>query len=232
MVSVQHADLYLRVGAGLDYWCDQLLAAAGNRHLNVIDCSRGIVLLHNSEEENHGHGEHEAGNPHYWLGPSNLPMIAQNIAHGMEQADAAHTGAYAQGLTRFLAQFETHFAEWKSALSHCGGARIVTFHRSWDYLARDFGMQIVGTVEPHPGAEPSPESLALLEEAIHDRGATLLLLEPYESARLAQLMARDTGITVVTVPSSAGSMAQTQDIFSFFDFVTHEIGTRGANAHP
>lgn len=234
VIAVRHADLYLRVGAGLDYWSDELLSASGNNRLIVVDCSRGITLIRDVESENHGHGHdsHVTGNPHYWLGPTNVPLIAANIVSGLQQADPAHSQNYAQSLAQFTARFDSALIEWVAAMANCRGMRIVTYHRSWDYFARDFGMEIIGTVEPHPGAEPSPESLALLEKAILKDHAHLLLLEPFESDRLARLLARDTGIVIIAVSPSAGGSAAGRNIFSFLDFLTRELQAHGATPHP
>ena len=232
VIAMRQADLYLRVGAGLDYWSDELLNAAGNSQLKIVDCSLGITLIRDEDEEDHGHGEHEAGNPHYWLGPSNIPLIAVNIVDGLRQIDPEHSAEYTQALSGFVTRFSTALAGWKASMLICQDARIVTYHRSWGYFARDFGMQIIGTVEPRPGAEPSPASLALLERAIRREQAQLLFLEPFESDRLARLLARDTGIEIVPVPPSVGGAAAAQDIFSFFDFLTREVQAHCAASHP
>ena len=232
VLAVRRADLYLKVGAGLDYWTDDLLKAAGNGRLRVVDCSRGITLIHQEKGVKHGHGEHEAGNPHYWLGPVNIPVMAKNIAEGLEQADSNHAAEYEPSLARFVQRFDSAFATWKATMLNCHGAKIITYHRSWDYFTRDFEMEIVGTVEPHPGAEPSPETVALLEDTIRREHVGLLLVEPFESDRLARLLARDTGISVVTLPPSVGGSAAGQKVFSWFDFLTREISLHCAASQP
>lgn len=232
VIAVRHADLYLRVGAGLDYWSDELLNAAENSRLLVIDCSDGITLIYDSDQDEHGHDSHETGNPHYWLGPANVPLIAANIVSGLQQTDAAHSHNYTQFLAQFTARFDSALVGWVAAMAKCRGVRIVTYHRSWDYFARDFGMEIIGTVEPHPGAEPSPESLALLEKVIRKDQAQLLLLEPFESDRFARLLARDTGIVIIAVSPSAGGSVAGRNIFSFFDFLTRKVQAHCEAPHP
>jgi zinc/manganese transport system substrate-binding protein len=231
---VRHADLYLRVGAGLDYWSDELLSAAGRESLVVVDCSRGILLIDEPVNADHGHVSklHSAGNPHYWLAPSSIPRIAQGVCGGLQRADPQHYGEFAQSLSQFLKSYQVHFSSWTSAMLNCHGARIVTYHRLWDYFARDFGMEVVGTIEPHPGAEPSPESLALLEETIHEQRARLIIYEPFESQRWAKLLARDTGISIVRAPLSAQSTENTEGILGFFDQLTTVIGASCAPQHP
>jgi ABC-type Zn uptake system ZnuABC Zn-binding protein ZnuA len=229
VIAVRHADVYLKVGAGLDYWSDELLRSTENAHRIVADCSRGIQLIHDAEEAGHGHDEHALGNPHYWLAPSNIPVMAANVTAALREADPAHADEYVVNLAVFLARFDSARVKWQAVMEQCRGERVVTYHRAWDYFAREYDLQIIGTVESQPGAEPSPTDLALLEKRIRDGQARLLLLEPFESGRYARLLEHDTGIAVVNVAPSVGGTPQTNTIFLWFDFLTRMISAHCAN---
>ncbi len=230
VLAVRHADVYLKVGAGLDFWTDEILSAADNSGLTVVDCSQGIRLLQDAgEKHEHARGDHpahEAGNPHYWTGPSNVPAMARNVAEGFERANPANAPRYATNFAAFEQRFDSAFASWRQTLSPCRGVGIVTYHRSWDYFARDFGLTIVGTIEPQPGVEPTPMGLALLERDIKTRDARVLLLEPFSSSRIAALLARDTGIAVVQASPSVGGDGSSAAIINHFQTLVHEIQTR------
>src|SRR4249920_2504412 len=45
MVQVSRANLYLKVGLGLDQWADGIIDGSRNARLRVLDCSIGIVPL-------------------------------------------------------------------------------------------------------------------------------------------------------------------------------------------
>jgi zinc/manganese transport system substrate-binding protein len=230
VIAVRHADVYLKVGAGLDYWSEDLLQSTENAHRIVADCSHGIPLIHDAEEpeHQHGHDEHALGNPHYWLAPSNIAVIALNISAALGEADPAHADEYRHNLESFSAKFDSARVKWRMVMEPCHGERMVTYHRAWDYFAREYQLEIIGTVEPQPGAEPSPTDLALLETRIRTEHARLLLLEPFESDRYARLLEHDTGIAVVNVAPSVGGTPETNTIISWFDFLTREIGAHCA----
>lgn len=230
VLAVRHANVYLRIGAGLDFWTDEILSAADNPGLIVVDCSTAIPLLKDAEEEHeHAHGDHpahEAGNPHYWTGPSNIPALARNVAEGFERANPANAPHYATNFAAFEQRFDSALASWRQTLLSCRGAGIVTYHRSWDYFARDFSLNIVGTIEPQPGVEPTPMGLALLERDIKTRNAQVLLLEPFSSSRIAALLARDTGISVIQASPSVGGDGSSASIIDHFQTLVHEIQMR------
>ncbi len=96
---------------------------------------------------------------------------------------------------------------------------ILTYHRSWPYLANAFGLEIAGTVEPVPGIPPTAKHLAELVQIAKARARSQLLLqEPYFSADAGQFLGREAGVRpVVAAPScdepAAGSyLAHIHDV--------------------
>jgi ABC-type Zn uptake system ZnuABC Zn-binding protein ZnuA len=58
------------------------------------------------------------------------------------------------------------------------GTKVITYHKSFDYLLERFGLVLDGTIEPRPGIEPSPTHInALLPRAKAD-GVKLVIIEP------------------------------------------------------
>ena len=226
VLSARQADIYLKVGAGLDYWADDLITTAQNRELLVIDCSNDVDLLQDEDgEAEHGHEQHmhELGNPHYWLAPTNWTVIAQSIASALASVDPTRAAEVDERLRRFETRVDSSVLEWRKTMQPCVGAGIVTYHRTWDYFAHDFGLRIVGTIEPQPGAEPSPQGLALLEQAIRQEGAVVILSEPFAPPRLANLLARDTGIQIVSASPSVGSGDELPDLILHMDRLVRDV---------
>lgn len=222
VMTVEHADVYLEVGLALDPWADRLIQSAGNTRLIVEDCSHGILVIDGQTHE----GPHPLGNPHYWLGPSSLSMVAENIRAALSKADPANAEAYHAGYTIFVARLDSALAHWRALLAPCQGWGLVSSHPCWDYFARDFGLEIVGTVSRIPDAEPSPVDLAKLEQAIRSRRRVIFLREPFTSDRFPNVLARDTEILVLVAPSSVGAFPQTPDLWTQFDYLISQLSTQ------
>ena len=45
MVKVSRANVYLKVGLGLDQWADGIIDGSRNAHIRVVDCSKDVPLL-------------------------------------------------------------------------------------------------------------------------------------------------------------------------------------------
>ncbi len=46
------------------------------------------------------------------------------------------------------------------------GMNIATYHKTWSYFAKRYGLNVVGVVEPKPGIEPTPSDIRRLILAI------------------------------------------------------------------
>ena len=189
----------------------QKLGAPGGR----VDRSRGDV--------------HPYGNPHYWLDPLNAVPLTADIALALARIDPANAGLYNDRRRDFLAALERRMASWRSRMAPLQGQAVASYHESWEYFARRFGLEIVGTLEPKPGIPPSPSHLAQLMDRMQARDVNLILKEPYYEDANPELVARETGARVVELPNQP---QPGQDYFAFVDALVDRVVTaaRGAGA--
>lgn len=223
MVRVRKARVYLKVGMGLDYWAQQIIDGSRNRDLVVVDCSGAVPpegrLEVPAQKVDASLGDiHPYGNPHYWLDPDNGGRIAAVIHDGLVEADPGHAAAYDANLERFREELAARTAAWRATAAPLRGLRIITYHNSWPYFARTFGIDVVDYLEPKPGVKPSPAHLARLIERVAAREVRLVAFEPYFERRTPELIARETGLPVVELPPSVGGVSEVQDYFQLFDY--------------
>jgi zinc/manganese transport system substrate-binding protein len=94
---------------------------------------------------------HPFGNPHYWLDPLNAVPLTADIALALTRVDPANAGLYNDRRRNFLAALEGRMATWRSRMAPLRGQPVASYHESWGYIARPFGVEIVGTLGPKPG---------------------------------------------------------------------------------
>jgi zinc/manganese transport system substrate-binding protein len=224
---VQQADVCLKVGLALDVWADKLLATTAFSHTIIVDCSQGVAVIGGEAGKD---SPHPLGNPHYWLGPTNLPLIAANIRDALMRADSAHAAEFQEHYDTFAARADSAFQMWKEKLSACRSVGLVSTHSSWDYFARDFGLTIIGVVHRIPDVEPSPADFAHLEDLIRRHGHAVFLKEPFVPERIPTVLARDTGLHMLMAPSSVGTNGA-QDVWSFFDHLVRDLSAACKEIH-
>ena len=165
MVKVSHAQLYLKVGLGLDQWAGSIIDGSRNDKVKVVDCSEGVTVLEKpTGKVDASMGDvHPDGNPHYWLDPRNGAVVANNIATALAAADPANAAQYRARAAAFGKDCDASWQKHKATLAALPSKAIITYHRSWVYFATAFGLEVVNTVEPVPGIPPTAKHLAEVE---------------------------------------------------------------------
>jgi ABC-type Zn uptake system ZnuABC Zn-binding protein ZnuA len=233
MVRVRRADMYVKVGMSLDYWAQPIIDGSRNSRLIVVDASTAIPSESRLEipagKVDASMGDiHPQGNPHYWLDPANGGLIAGAIAEGLGRAAPAHAKDWGAGLARFRSDLERRISGWKAQAAPLQGLRIVTYHRSWPYFARAFGIVVVDHLEPKPGVKPSPKHLASLIRQVEALDVALVAFEPYFEPKTPELVSRETGIPAIRLPPSVGGVPEVRTYFDLFD---HNLRVLKETAH-
>ncbi len=208
MVRVARADLYLKVGLGLDGWADGIIDGSRNSHLAILDCSKGIDILDKpTGKVDASMGDvHPEGNPHYWIDPRNGAIVARAISEALGRIDPPHAGDFGARAEEFAKSAEESFARGRQAVASMPGNDIVTYHASWIYFAHAFGLRIVGTIEPIPGIPPTGRHLQELIVLISERKVQIILQEPYFSDDASAFLARETGVRAAKVSPSCDTV--------------------------
>lgn len=114
----------------------------------------------------------------------------------------------------------TRLGGWLAKMRPVRGAKLVAHHKNWVYFERDFGVEVVGTIEPKPGLTPTPGHVSELKELIRKAGVKLIIHAPYYPASYAADLAEETGIREITTPTLVGGVPEADDYFRLFDVLT------------
>jgi len=226
VLALNRADALVYVGLDLEIgWLPPLVQQARNARIQRgqtgnIDASTSIRpedVPNVPSDQLRAMGDiHPLGNPHYWIPPKNARAIARLLAERFAVLDAEGGAAYRAGLARFEAQLASKEKQWESAAAPLRGTRIVTFHKSWSYVARWLGLEEVGTIEPKPGTPPSANHTAQLVGAMKKTGVRLVVVESFYPSTMARFVAQNGRARLVSAPSSVGA---TPAIKTYFDLV-------------
>ncbi len=107
---------------------------------------------------------------------------------------------------------------WLALFLPLRGKKIVTYHKTWDYLAARFGFEIALTLEEKPGIPPSARHRDRVIQTMKDSGIKTILMATYYDRKVADAVAREVGAEVITaslVPLEG------QDYFMFLESILH-----------
>lgn len=216
IVTLNRADVLIEGGAELEAgWLPPLLEGARNPKIAAgapghVRASEGIELLDVPAVLDRSQGDvHAAGNPHFMMDPVNAGTVAAHVAKVFCALDAASCPAYRANLEAFQAKLDAKTKDWESVLAPFKGTAIVTYHPTWRYFARRFGLVSNLYLEPKPGIPPSPPHLADVIQAMTAGTIRVILVEPFQSRKTAEAVADRTGGLVVDVCQFPGGLPGT-----------------------
>lgn len=231
--TLNQADVLLEGGAELEIgWLPPLVNSARNRKI-LSDApghgimSRGISMIDvptGAVDRSMG-DVHAAGNPHYALDPLNGKIIAANIADVFSKVDPKNKDYYTANLQKFKEQIDQKMVTWTKLMEPIRGTKIVTYHKSYDYFAKRFGLEIVGQIEPKPGIEPSATHINALVGRVKGERAKLVVIEPSRSQRTPQYVADAIGGKLLILPLMVGGDDKIKTYFDLFDYDIAKITT-------
>src|SRR5438105_2545603 len=232
IVTLNRADALIEGGAELELgWLPPLLENARNGKINAgapgrIVASEGIRLLEIPTSFDRSKGDiHSLGNPHFMVDPVSAKIVARNIVSHFSQIDPKNAATYESNLARFNARIDTNLAGWQKQLAPYRGAKIVTYHRDFIYLAQRFGFSIVDELEPKPGIAPSPAHLAQVIGEMKRDNAKVILVQPFQNRKTAETVARQTGASVLDTPQQPGAVSGTTTYFDMVNNIVRELAT-------
>jgi ABC-type Zn uptake system ZnuABC Zn-binding protein ZnuA len=222
LIAVRKARLLFEVGIGLEVWVSSLVKNAGSRSLLVVTTSKGIALLHDTEHEGSAHaGEGgERGNPHIWMDPENAMMMLRHITEALSQVDPAHAAEYRANQASYLRKLDQLRGELSERVARVADRRFIAHHPAWPYFARRFGFQIVGTIQPQSGSEPSALQLHSLIATIKKDRIKVVVSEVQLSRRIPELLAKETGARVVVLTTLPGGLPHTE---TYLDMLRYNV---------
>jgi ABC-type Zn uptake system ZnuABC Zn-binding protein ZnuA len=132
--------------------------------------------------------------------------MARAIAEGLERVDPAGAAVYRDGLARFTALLDRKIAEWQALAAPLRGVKVVSYHQDLVYLARRYGLELVGTIEFKPGVPATPGHLEELLDTMQREQVKLIAREVSYDPGLAESLAQRTGARVVEVSALAGGL--------------------------
>ncbi|MBI3415803.1 MAG: zinc ABC transporter substrate-binding protein [Verrucomicrobia bacterium] len=229
---LNQADVLIEGGAELEVgWLPPLVNGARNNKIlsdapGHVILSRSIQLLEvpTSPVDRSMGDVHPFGNPHFSVDPANGKIIAARLAETFSQLDATNAAFYQANLQKFNERLDKKLAEWTKLLEPYRGTKVITYHKSLNYFLERFGLELVGTIEPKPGVEPSPSYVNALIPRLKAEGVKLVLIEPFRPRKTPEYVAQAIGAKLVLLPGSVGGNEKVKDYLSLFDYDVEQIG--------
>jgi zinc/manganese transport system substrate-binding protein len=227
MVTLSRADLVISVGLELEVgWLPSLIQGARNPDINPghpgyleaasavhpidipvggVDRSRGDI--------------HPFGNPHFWLDPLNAKLAAHAIAARMAQLDPSNAPLFRANDAAFGKRIDAKMQQWSAQMAPFKGAKIASYHATFNYFHQRFGLNGIGYLEDRPGIPPSPAHLVDLIRQMKEQQVPVVFHESFYDKSTSEMVGARAGAKVLVLPTSVGGASGTETYEKLIDYL-------------
>lgn len=205
VIAIVEADLVILIGGGLEAAFERVVEE--NAQGEILELAPALPLQPFPE------GFDEAGgvdgqapgefDPHFWHDPTLAIAAVDRIRERLSALDPADATAYAERAATYVTAIQVVDAEIQGLFQNLPPARrlLVTFHDAFGYLARRYGLQLLGVVVEGAEEEPSAEQTAALIQTMRANGVRYIFREPQFQTPVVERIAAETGAEVRTLNS-------------------------------
>ncbi|MGH2813258.1 MAG: metal ABC transporter substrate-binding protein [Actinomycetota bacterium] len=138
-------------------------------------------------------------NPHLWTNPPYARRFAEVIRDRLAGAHPAGAERYRRNAADLAERIDALDRALRVASATVPGPRrkLLTYHDSFPYFAREYGWEVVGAIQPSDFSEPTPRDVAdLIQQIQREKVPAIFGSEVFPSPVLEQI-ARETGARYV-----------------------------------
>lgn len=192
---VGELDVVVLNAIGHDEFARRMIAASEKPDMPVIQANAGVPLLSTMAL---GTPQGRTVNPHTFISITASMLQVSTIARELGKLDPANAAHYADNARAYNRRLRTLRAEALARVSKVpdAGFRVATVHGAYDYLLREFGLEVSAVVEPAHGMEPSASQLKAMVERMRAQDIRVLFAEQDNPGGFVRTLVRETGVQV------------------------------------
>lgn len=190
MKKVETADAFIQNGLGLEGFITKVTKS--NKEMKVIDSSENIENLIK---------EHDEANPHIWTSISIYIVQVKNITEGLKQANPENAEIYDKNSKEYIEELEKLNLKYETELQNLKGKSAVILNESFQYLARDLGINSTVVHTSHEESTMSAEMLKNIIDTMKQDDTKIIIVDVNDDLKNAQTIANETGAEIYKLNS-------------------------------
>jgi ABC-type Zn uptake system ZnuABC Zn-binding protein ZnuA len=167
-------------------------------------------------------------NPHLWTNPPYAKAYAEIVRDELSELDPEGASAYRENFDAFARRLDDLDAAVRAATATVPeeDRKLLTYHDSFPYFAREYGWEVVGAIQPSDFAEPTPQEVVGLIEQIRAEDLPAIFGSEVFPSPVLEQIAAETGASYVDdlrdddLPGEAGDPHHSYLGLMVFDFRT------------
>jgi zinc transport system substrate-binding protein len=176
--TVDSADVLVYNGLGIENWIAKINSA------HKIDASEGLNASYPDKRN-------MTLDPHIWLDPLLAKKEVENIRNGLMIVDPSNKDTYFNNAKIFLDELDNLDKAIRTDLESCKKRDFISFHNSFSYFAKQYGLNQHSISNVGPEAEITPTRLAEIINIAKSLGLSVIYSEELMDPRYASVVAQE-----------------------------------------
>ncbi|MGM0508590.1 MAG: metal ABC transporter solute-binding protein, Zn/Mn family [Fusobacteriota bacterium] len=185
MTELAESFLYFKIGY-IPFESNYMDKIQGlNEDMEIIDTSKNVDLIKKGNKID----------PHIWLSPSEVKKQVKVIKDAIIKKDSGNTEFYTKNYNNLINEIDELDSDLKDYFSKIKNDKILVYHPSWGYLARDYNFeQIAIEVD---GKAPSPIIIKETVDKAREENINTIIVQKQFDTKSASVIADEIGGTVL-----------------------------------
>lgn len=201
---------------------DKWVAGTEYNHVELASFINEKKLIIEHDHSEHRHEKNiNSMDPHVWLSPqivrSILPMLTNYII-GLDTINKKYYKERSDNFDKKLAKLQDSIA---AMLSNIRNIPIYTFHNSFAYFIREFGLTYGGSIEEYPGKEAGTKYVVELTRKISQANIKAIFCEPQLNPKAVETIAVELGLNLAELDPIGGTAGKA----TYFELILTNAGT-------
>lgn len=206
LVALQQADLVIWIGPSLEAFMQKPLGLLRqDQKVLRLDSLSGILLLPRRQNQHfathdhghdHGHDDHGITDPHLWLDPDNIKVMAKAITDELARINPEKAAFYHDNNHALHLRLDGLTSQINDILAPIQKAPFIVFHDGYQYFEKRFSLKAVGALTLNPETPPGVRQLRDIQQIIKTTGARCIFAEPQFSQKLVRVISDGSGAKI------------------------------------
>lgn len=258
VASIADADIIFAIGSGFEPWLADMMESSGTEAAYVEMTQDMTLLTadhededshadhtgehdhaehadeddhaHHEDEDGHAHHDEGDGDPHIWGDVSNVISSVELIGATLAGVDPDNADTYRANADAYTAQLQELDASIREQVATIPeeNRKLVTSHDTFEYYARAYGFEIIGTALGSLSGEtgdPSAREIAALVEDIREAGVPAVFAENVVNPSLMQSIADEAGVELAPTLYTDALGEEGSEVRSYIELMTYNTDT-------
>ena len=176
--NINSADALVYNGLGIENWITKIT------HNHKIDASKGLNMSYSDKRNT-------TLDPHVWLDPLLARKQVENIRDGLITIDPENKETYISNAKTFLDELNILDKAVRAELESCKKRDFISFHNSFSYFAKRYGLTQHSIFNTGPEAEINPTRLTEIINLAKSLDLRVIYSEELMDSRYALVIAHE-----------------------------------------